>query len=278
MSPLSRGRGIGSLGRYPAVATSSSRAEETEDDDERPPDNQALFGTHPDGKRRKFILVDDHQRGCRVRVKVTLDQVNMNEVPDSYRMTNSVYPRTYFPVQMKSPPGRVVPGKRYFKGDQEDDDDDNDEAATVGSVMVPAPQIDGENEIAVPKLTRGKRRREIFLNDLGYRMSWSQSRVFAGRMLFLQRSRTCHLTRSSLANMAACLSLAHMLTCFLQLMRTGTKRTIRCWLQARTPRRFLRISRRGLENDGSWSERVEGRRGRAPCLRRSGVQRKSSPD
>lgn len=194
MPPLIRdSSGIGNLGRHPAVATSSSRGEETEDDEERHPSNEALFGTHPDGKRRKFILVDDNQRGCRVRVKVMLDQVNMNEIPDSYRMSNAVYPRTYFPMQMKSPPGRVVPGKRFFKGDPEEMDDDDDEAATVGSTMVPAPQIDGESEIAVPKLSRGRRRREVFLNDLGYRMSWSQSRVFAGRMLFLQRSRAFRL-------------------------------------------------------------------------------------
>lgn len=191
MPPLIRDSGIGNVGRHPTVATSSSRMEETEDDEDRHPSNEDLFGTHPDGKRRKFILVDDNQRGCRVRVKVMLDQVEMNEIPDSYRMTNSVYPRTYFPVQMKSPPGRVVPGRRYFRGDPEEMEDD--EAATVGSVMVPAPPIDGESEIAVPRLTRGRRRREVFLNDLGYRMSWSQSRVFADRMLFLQRSRalTC---------------------------------------------------------------------------------------
>lgn len=89
-------------------------------------------------------------------------------------------------------PGRVVPGNRYIKdhiGADEGDDADDDDSPTVGRVMVPAPQIDGEGEIAVPRLSRGRRRREVLLNDLGYRMSWSQSRVFAGRMLFLQRSR-----------------------------------------------------------------------------------------
>lgn len=138
------------------------------------------------GKRRKFILVDDNQRGCRVRVKVMLDQVDMNEIPDSYRMSNSVYPRTYFPVQMKNPPGRVIPGRRYIKDENEEDDE---ETPTVGRILVPAPSVDGDSEIAVPKLSRARRKKEVLLNDLGYRMSWSQSRVFAGRMLFLQRSR-----------------------------------------------------------------------------------------
>ncbi|RAK98842.1 uncharacterized protein BO80DRAFT_456929 [Aspergillus ibericus CBS 121593] len=188
--PLLRDSGIGSLGRHPTIATSSNRIEEVDDDDdERNPSNDALFGTLPEGKRRKFILVDDNQRGCRVRVKVMLDQVDMDEIPDSYRLSNSVYPRTYFPVQMRDPPGRVLPGNRYIKDHVgAADDDDNDESSTIGKIMVPAPQMDGNGEIAVPRLSRGRRKREVILNDLGYRMSWSQSRVFAGRMLFLQRS------------------------------------------------------------------------------------------
>ncbi|KAJ9196104.1 hypothetical protein DTO021D3_3386 [Paecilomyces variotii] len=186
MPPL-QASSMGSFSRHGTIATSSNRREEDDnDDDERNPDNAALFGDLPQGKRRKFILVDDSQRGCRVRVKVMLDQVDMNEIPDSYRQSNSVYPRTYFPVQMKSPPGRVVPGKRYFDDDDEEDDDGS--TATVGRTLVPAPSIDGETDIAVPKLSRSKHNKEILLNDLGYRMSWSQSRVFAGRTLFLQRS------------------------------------------------------------------------------------------
>ncbi|GIJ85799.1 hypothetical protein Asppvi_004663 [Aspergillus pseudoviridinutans] len=185
--PLIRDSGLGSLGRHAAVATTVHKAEAVEDDDDEcNPSHEALFGALPDGKRRKFILVDDPQRGCRVRVKVTLDQVNMNEIPDSYREFNSVYPRTYFPVQMKHPRGRVVPGRRYSKDDHQTDDDQ--ETATVGRVLVPAPQTDDGSEIAVPKLTRGRHRKEVLLNDLGYRMSWSQSRVFASRPLFLQRS------------------------------------------------------------------------------------------
>ncbi|GAA86269.1 ribosomal protein L24E [Aspergillus luchuensis] len=142
--PLLRDSGLGSLGRHPTIATSSNRIEEVDDDDdERNPSSDALFGTLPEGKRRKFILVDDNQRGCRVRVKVMLDQVDMDELPDSYRMSNAVYPRTYFPVQMRDP-GRVVPGNRYIKDhvgvDEEDADDDD--SPTVGRIMVPAPQID----------------------------------------------------------------------------------------------------------------------------------------
>jgi len=55
--------------------------------------------------------------------------------------------------------------------------------------LVPVPMLDGaEGEVAVPKIARNKHDKETVLNDLGYRMSWSQSRVFAGRTLFLQRA------------------------------------------------------------------------------------------
>lgn len=195
--PLIRDTGIGSFSRHPAVATSSGRAVEgsgpanDNDDIEHDPSKDDLFGTLPDGKRRKFILVDDTQRGCRVRVKVMLDQVDMDEIPDSYRMSNSVYPRTYFPVQMRSPRNQAPPGNRYIRDEAADDrgGDDDADAVTVGRTLVPAPPGDDDTEIEVPRITRRRHRREVMLNDLGYRMSWSQSRVFAGRMLFLQRSR-----------------------------------------------------------------------------------------
>ena len=57
-----------------------------------------LYGDIPEGKRRKFILVDDPQKSARVRVKVTLDQIEMSEIPDSYRKNNSVFPRAYLEV------------------------------------------------------------------------------------------------------------------------------------------------------------------------------------
>ncbi|KAH8701731.1 hypothetical protein BGW36DRAFT_104164 [Talaromyces proteolyticus] len=184
--PLQAGGGFDTLGR-PSVATASRRGDTTEheDDEMHDPDNEDVFGSLPEGKRRKFILVDDPQRNCRVRVKVMLDQVDVNEIPDSYRLSSAVYPRAYFPVQMKSPPGRVVPGKRYA-----DDESDEDTAGsvTMGRTLVPTPTIDGESDDAVPRLTRTRHHKDKVLNDLGYRMSWSQSRVFAGRQRFLQRS------------------------------------------------------------------------------------------
>jgi hypothetical protein len=157
---------------HAAVATSKQEEE----------DNSALFGDLPEAKRRKFILVDDTQRGTRVRVRVMLDQVKMAEMPDSYRKSNSVYPRSWFATEMQSPPTSPRRGRW-----PDDADDDTDPTART---LVPVPVMDdSETKVFVPKMTRTKRNKEVRLNDLGYRMSWSQSRVFSGRTLFLQRSR-----------------------------------------------------------------------------------------
>lgn len=159
------------------------------DMDTQGPTNDDLFSQLPEGKRRKFILVDDTQHKCRVRVKVVLDKVNMDEIPDRYRESTAVYPRTYFPIQMPDE-NRVVPAKRFFRDDTESGEVDT---ATTGRTTVPAPSLDPDlhTGIAVPKLSRKRHHKELLLNDLGYRMSWSQSRVFSGRMLFLQRSCKC---------------------------------------------------------------------------------------
>ncbi|KAJ5134175.1 hypothetical protein N7526_005540 [Penicillium atrosanguineum] len=190
MPPLMRDSGLSALGRHPTIATSSRMDTGVDGDDEQSPDNEDLFGKLPDGKKRTFILVEDPHRGSRVRVKVMLDKVKMEEIPDSYRKSNAMYPRTYFPVQMKDAPGRALTGRRFFRDDTEQVDDPTD--ATVGRTTVPAPSLDGERDVVVPKLSRRRHRNEVLMNDLGYRLSWSQSRVFAGRMLFLQRSYVSH--------------------------------------------------------------------------------------
>lgn len=160
---------------------------------ERERDNRELFGDIPEAKRRKFILVDDPARGARVRVRVTLDSVDIKEIPDSFRKSNSVYPRSWFPIEMQSPPPSAR-GTRFFESD---DDGDGDLDMKVGQgrpravarSLVNVPMADGsEAEVATPRMRRSLRRKEVKLNDLGYRMSWHQSRVFNGRAVFLQKA------------------------------------------------------------------------------------------
>lgn len=148
-------------------------------------DRKALFGDIPEAKKRKFILVDDPGKGGRVRVRVTLDTVDINEIPDSFRKSNSVYPRSWFPMQMQSPPPSAR-GSRFFEAE---DEDDGVETEGRKKMMVNVPLVDGgEGEIGVPRLRKSVRGKEVMLNDLGYRMTWHQSRVFADKTVFLQKA------------------------------------------------------------------------------------------
>jgi len=107
----------------------------------------------------------------------------MAEMPDSYRRTNSVYPRSWFATEMQSPPSSPRRGR------WPDDMDESDQNMPNARTLVPVQLPDGsESKTPIPRMTRTARGKEVTLNDLGYRMSWSQSRVFAGRTLFLQRS------------------------------------------------------------------------------------------
>lgn len=159
------------------------------DSDQKTEDDIALFGDIPEDKRRKFILVEDTQKNARVRVKVTLDQIEMSEIPDSYRKQNSVFPRAYYPVQMQGDRDTTREARYAEEGEEVD-------AGTpiVGRINVPVELANGESEIAVPKISKGKRSREERINELGFRMAWGQGRVFSGRPIFLARACKFDLT------------------------------------------------------------------------------------
>ena len=176
---------MGPLHPHSATMTTSS----VKEDDEEESRKRTLFGDVPESKRRKFILVEDGQRGTRVRVRVSLEQVKMDDMPDAHLKINSVYPRSYFPRQSGSPPESA-------RADASWDDEDGDTEGvsqtlpTRGKTTVSVPLMDGtEAKMAVPRMTKSRRSKEVALNEIGYRMSWGQARAFNGRTLFLQRSR-----------------------------------------------------------------------------------------
>lgn len=176
-----------------------ARRSSVREDDDSPSD---LFPDMPEAKKRKFILVEDNARGSnRLRVRVTLDTVDTKEIPDSFRKSSSVYPRSYFPREMQSPPPSAT-GSRFFQDDLSDDGGDETEPASKGrnsrgKTMVKVPIGDGaETELAIPRMRRSMRGKEVRLNDLGYRMAWLQSRVFAGRTIFLQRALDCYRNKT----------------------------------------------------------------------------------
>jgi hypothetical protein len=162
-----------------------------------------LFPNVPEAKKRKFILVDDNMRGSRLRVRVTLEGVDTNEIPDSFRKGASVYPRSYFPREMQSPPPSAT-GSHFFPDDLADDGIQETEGREISrrrvSKMVNVPMGEGrEDEIEVPRMRKVTRGREVKLNDLGYRMAWLQSRVFSGRTVFLQRALDCYRNKTRAA-------------------------------------------------------------------------------
>ncbi|KAL8698503.1 MAG: hypothetical protein Q9224_001822, partial [Gallowayella concinna] len=201
--PLSAHPGAHPSNSSSAVATSvptATKLEDNNNDDQskasRPPSTAStnLVGDLPEAKRRKFIHVEDLDRGHqKIRVRATLDTVDLSEIPDSYRKSHSVFPRSYYPIQMQSPTRRPSRGNRFFQDDEEDfpggGAEGEDEETVLGRTLVPVPMLeDGEGELAVPKIGRAKRKREEAVNDLGYRMSWAHGRQFAGRTMFLQRA------------------------------------------------------------------------------------------
>lgn len=188
--PSIHGALSGSPHQGPIAARRHSRAGDAPDD---------LFPDLPEAKKRKFILVEDSDRQSRLRVRVTLDNIDTREIPDSFRKSSSVYPRSYFPREMQSPPPSAT-GSRFFEDDLSDMAEDDGVAETEGRragrgasrrgrMQVKVPVTDGsEAEVTIPRTRKTSRGKEVRLNDIGYRMAWLQSRVFAGRTVFLQRA------------------------------------------------------------------------------------------
>ncbi|KAK0628559.1 hypothetical protein B0T17DRAFT_505221 [Bombardia bombarda] len=177
--------------------------------DDEPED---LFPDIPDAKKRKFILVDDNDRQSRLRVRVTLDGVDTREIPDSFRKSSSVYPRSFFPREMQSPPPSPT-GSKFFTDDVSDTEDDGNTdtegrhagpgsppGSGRGTVLVKVMIGDGqEGEVAIPRMRKAYRSKEVRLNDLANRMAWLQSRVFSGRTVFLQRALDCYRNKTRAA-------------------------------------------------------------------------------
>ena len=148
----------------------------------------ALFGDLPEDKRRKFILVEDPQKNARVRVKVTLDQIEMSEIPDSYRKQNLCLPKSVLSCADARRRGELERKVDLLKKERRS----ILVHRLVGRMSVPVHLGGSDMEVDVPQISRSKRDREQKINELGYRMAWGQGRVFSGRPIFL--SRACELS------------------------------------------------------------------------------------
>ncbi|KAI1183522.1 hypothetical protein F5B17DRAFT_122123 [Nemania serpens] len=168
---------------------------------------EGLFPNNPEFKKRKFILVEDNRRGNRQRVRVQLEGVDTNEIPDSFRKRSAVFPRSYFPREMQDPPPSAT-GSRFFEDDLSDEDVEVDGGRTGRSrtnrarecVMVKVPMANGvEGEVAIPRTRTATRTKEVRLNDLGFRLAWLNGRPFAGRTVYMQRALDCYRNKTRTA-------------------------------------------------------------------------------
>lgn len=182
--------GMGALGGYggrshTAVAAAAPKVE----DEDR---NTKLFGNLPEAKRRKFLVVDDPDQQKRVRVRVMLENSDIEGAPDDFRHRNCVYPRSFINVEMPREPSSER-GNRFYSDDDPEGGSKDDGQVTIGRTLVPVSMLEGEErEVPVPRLSRAKKERETLLNELGYRMAWvsHQTKTFDRRTMFLQRART----------------------------------------------------------------------------------------
>lgn len=145
-----------------------------------------FFGDMAKTMPRKSITVKDIEKDTNVRVNVKLDGVSLDEIPDSFRQKNSIYPRSYYARHMQSPPRHR--GSSVFD-DESLDMSGGRFAPSVGRTVVPVKLQEGwETELAIPRTTKSRRAKERALNDLGCRMSWDYVQNFSERPLFIQRS------------------------------------------------------------------------------------------
>ncbi|KAG9622627.1 hypothetical protein KCV04_g13196, partial [Aureobasidium melanogenum] len=147
--------------------------------------NPSLSALVPEGKKRKFILVDDLARGTRVRVHVELDNIKLEEMPDFHLQKNSVYPRQFYPRQMHAP----SPGQKHLERHGLESKSENESMISEGESLVDVPLSDGsQTQLSVPEISKDLQAKECALNELGYRMSWRQAKTFNERTMFMQKS------------------------------------------------------------------------------------------
>lgn len=162
--------------------TNSKNFIKAEEEDKNP----SLSALVPEGKKRKFILVDDLARGTRVRVHVELDNIKLEEMPDFHLQKNSVYPRQFYPRQTHAP----SPGQKHLEEHGSGSKSENESMTLEGESLVGVPLSDGsETQLSVPEISKDLQAKERALNELGYRMSWRQAKTFNERTMFMQKSR-----------------------------------------------------------------------------------------
>ncbi|KAL9103624.1 MAG: hypothetical protein Q9163_001351 [Psora crenata] len=157
-----------------------------------PRDPSTLWSELPDRlQKRKFIhVVDQEAAPNKVRVNLDLRDVKIVDVVDDFRDRNSVYPRSYFPHQMRISSREKRQRRlnsRFLVHSAQEADRGN--GMGIGRTLVRARTTDGDNDVPVPRMGKQVGECEEILNTLGYRIAWKSGKHFDKRLLLLQRSR-----------------------------------------------------------------------------------------
>lgn len=123
-------------------------------------EHRSLIG-RSDGKQRKVFTVNDPDlSGHKVRVKMALPEVNIQQVPDSYRKNSSMYPRSWYSVQMQlSPSSRGSTGR--FLEERDEAGAEEDAREQVGTTVFKVPMLEGRAcELKLPGLGKRARRKD----------------------------------------------------------------------------------------------------------------------
>ncbi|KAK9375358.1 uncharacterized protein V1513DRAFT_442680 [Lipomyces chichibuensis] len=116
-------------------------------------DNQALPDSARPKKSLKYIILDNDPTtatSSRLRVRVTINDADLEQVPDKYRLDHAVFPRSV-----------IASLSTHFRHH-------------------------GQSVSAFEDEERTKLEKDI--NEIGIKMAWLQPRLFEGRMQFLQRA------------------------------------------------------------------------------------------
>ena len=188
--PPQLSNGIDQLPAHTTVSASTTmdnKNEELSPSPETKPGHTCLPGKPPEVRQSKYFNVEDPERSNhKVRVRLALHDCPIHEVPDDFRKRHSVYPRSWFPAQIQLSPSSRESRGRFL---QERDDTEVKDEGVIGTTLVQVPMLEGrEGDLKVPGLGRQARDKEEQLNEMGYRISWNQRKLFADRVLFLQQS------------------------------------------------------------------------------------------
>ncbi|KAK9463341.1 uncharacterized protein V1516DRAFT_617472 [Lipomyces oligophaga] len=166
--------------RTAAVYSADQQADKTDESNQTESESLELgmaalrrhLGEAAPAKKFKYISIDPSlvsPTDSKIRVRVGIDRVDLETIPDKYRLDYAVYPRSILP-SLSLP----------FQRNQEQ----------------------GQQSVDGPR-----RRLEQEINEMGIKMAWLQPRVFEYRVQYLQRALDIYrakLVRASKDNIALC--------------------------------------------------------------------------